>query len=259
MPPATHITAAADLASSEVDAFFKEVKPVRGTRLALADGGASSLGLSRTVHHEFMTKLQSEAYTTVKQNDQFHLQRLDRGALKALGLKAQADCLRLSGTFQAPPARVHQLLNDYTVRAQWDKAVHPDSDSNILTHTVAPQKSRQVLRTLTNAVMGGLITAREFIDCAQTQHLDGGLIQHLAASVTVDQFPITKSAVRGTNFPCGMIYTPGDDGQSTHLEYIIHSDIGGWLPQSVVSKGTTNALWDIAETVSHYLATTADS
>jgi hypothetical protein len=37
----------------------------------------------------------------------------------------------------------------------------------------------------------------------------------------------------------------GEDGKSTDLTYLVHSDIGGWVPVSLVNKGTVTTLWTI--------------
>jgi hypothetical protein len=56
--------------------------------------------------------------------------------------------------------------------------------------------------------------------------------------------PIPQKVVRGYNFACGFAFTPTEDGQ-VNLSYIIHPDVGGWLPSSAVHKGSINAVVDI--------------
>ena len=42
-----------------------------------------------------------------------------------------------------------------------------------------------------------------------------------------------------------VLLAAGDEGKSTQLTYVVHSSIGGWLPASLVNKGTVTTLWDI--------------
>jgi hypothetical protein len=36
-----------------------------------------------------------------------------------------------------------------------------------------------------------------------------------------------------------------DEGTATKITYVVHSDVGGWLPHAVVNKGTITTLWNI--------------
>ena len=53
-----------------------------------------------------------------------------------------------------------------------------------------------------------------------------------------------QKVVRGYNLACGFHFRKLEDGQ-VKISYIVHPEVGGWIPSSAVHKGTLNAVNDI--------------
>ena len=212
----------------------------------------------------------------VKEDDKVVMEKLPHKHLKQAGLEHKVECIRLRTTLPVPPAEACRLLNDYEVRKMWEDMLTKESRSDVVL-LEREKETMQVIRTLSNQAMGGLISPREFVDLGLTQHREDGSILHIAQSIDHPDFKPTKGFVRGVNFACGMIYAPvrrnsaGDDSNGdkraegdestkgegagegegevvgTHVTYVIHSDVGGWLPASLVFKGTTSTMWGILQ------------
>ncbi|EGD80382.1 hypothetical protein PTSG_10634 [Salpingoeca rosetta] len=214
--------------------------------------------------NKFHAKRTAQGYQTVKDDGVVHMERLAKRELKAAGVEHKVECIRLTTVVDIPPSEATRLLNDYEVRKTWEDTLTKESRSDVVV-LERDNQTVQVIRTLSNAALGGLISPREFIDLAWTEVQDDGSILHFAQSIDHPDFPHTKGFVRGVNFPCGMLYEPvpasndddddnGGDGEGdkhtrTKLTYIIHSDVGGWLPASLVFKGTTTTMWTILQSL----------
>eukprot|EP00043_Microstomoeca_roanoka_P002901 m.41259 g.41259 ORF g.41259 m.41259 type:complete len:235 (+) comp11802_c0_seq3:97-801(+) len=198
------------------------------------------------------------AYELLKDDGVVRMERLERKELKRAGLDDKADVIKLTTIIDVSPREAAHLLNDYEVRKTWENTLTKESRSDVL--QLERDDGRQVLqviRTLSNPAMGGLISPREFIDLAMTTYKEDGSVFHVAQSILHPDFPVTQGFVRGTNFPCGMYYDVLADEASTKLKtkitYIIQSEVGGWLPASLVFKGTTTTMWNIMQCLHTHL------
>lgn len=62
--------------------------------------------------------------------------------------------------------------------------------------------------------------------------------------------------VLGFNFATGLECTPTADGTGCELVYMVHSDIGGWVPTALVNKSIGGALTEVVTKLIAYAEAT---
>nr|CAB3266638.1 stAR-related lipid transfer protein 5-like [Phallusia mammillata] len=123
-------------------------------------------------------------------------------------------------------------------RLSWDKSVAHYERLETINESIA------IGLILTHPVMGGMISAREFVDlyCFKTfdtdPHPDYANISWIfAQSVTHHSRPVTKSFVRATNYPAGYaIAQKKSNSSQSYLELFVNTDIGGMIPRYLVES-----------------------
>jgi hypothetical protein len=140
---------------------------------------------------------------------------------------------KTEGILEADPETVFHYINPTTPdspRNKWDKHI---KERQILEQ---PQTNVFVMRTVTHGAVGGLVSARDFVDVVLVEKNDQFLAT-AAKSISYPDAPASSDCVRGTNYPsaiiCGRIDGSPD---KTLLTTYIQSDIGGMLPQSIVEQ-----------------------
>jgi hypothetical protein len=154
------------------------------------------------------------------------------------------------------PAVLARFVADNEARMKWDSNI-----ARLETHALAagdaagtgspppPGAKFYLLRCQTHAV--GPISARDFVDAVATYALpDGRLVNGGASVVDAARCPERKGVVRGWNTPGGgWVFEPvrvpaTSDGTGarvhTRVVYVIHSDLRGWMPSSVVNAALTS-------------------
>ncbi|KAJ4454671.1 stAR-related lipid transfer protein [Paratrimastix pyriformis] len=128
------------------------------------------------------------------------------------------------------PWEMNLILRDYDFRRRCEASLlqmgciaHPETDFWALYNRSA-------------AVLGGMVSSRDFLDfsCARCDP-DGGYT-HGGSSIEMPSVPPVTGCIRGRNYTCGTRVQPGDAPNTVKVTYIIRSDLKGSMPQWVVNK-----------------------
>ena len=92
--------------------------------------------------------------------------------------------------------------------------------------------------------MWGLIAARDFVDAVYSLTRKEGTIVSAARSLP---HPHVDGYVRGTNALCGYVLRPteratADTEPDTDVIYIVDSELGGSLPESIIERALPSNL-----------------
>lgn len=154
-----------------------------------------------------------------------------------------------------------KVLVPLPVQMVWD-LIRPGStrkwDKSISSFTVLEKISEDLLiaRVLTNSVMLGTVSPREFIDMMYTKktravhlHDDYDEIHWtVAKSLKGSKFPGIKKYVRGMNYGSGYaVAASKSDPQKTYIEGYLDTDIGGMLPVSIIERALPGQQFDFFE------------
>ncbi|KAJ3328320.1 hypothetical protein HDU76_010165 [Blyttiomyces sp. JEL0837] len=187
-------------------------------------------------------------------------------------------------TFPHPPTKIQNILLNTTQRPTWD---HVMATYKLLPSptpsTPATSKTYTITYTCTKPILGGLISARDYIDLRVT-HFDEDKGSYIMAWSGVNvksnedgeddddeleyingfdlpeelrheagsEVHAKSGIVRGFNFPGGVYIVPVDSG-SSKVYYTVQSDIKGQVPVWLVNKGTGGALESIFANLKKYL------
>ncbi|GAU98885.1 hypothetical protein RvY_09968 [Ramazzottius varieornatus] len=123
-------------------------------------------------------------------------------------------------------------------RKEWDTSI---SSSKVL---AKPAPHLDIIRSTTNPVCLGLISAREFVDLV-TVTREPNRIFTASISVEHPDAPETKGFVRGFNHPNSLFcYAVESKPNETRFVQYVHSDLGGMLPQSLVESAIPSTMAD---------------
>eukprot|EP00041_Stephanoeca_diplocostata_P015146 m.287181 g.287181 ORF g.287181 m.287181 type:complete len:233 (+) comp19945_c0_seq8:143-841(+) len=184
----------------------------------------------------FREKLNGK-YATVKETKHgVTFSRLDDDSIRG---NTKCDCVRLQARIPCTPTECKELLLNYDERKKWDDGLVDRSRSDVhLWH----EQGINVVHTLSAGAAGGIIKAREFLDMGKTVEESDGGWTHWASSVSFATVPTQRGLVRGSNFPCGLTFRPASDGTECDVTYVIHSNIGGWVPTRLVNSTIAGVL-----------------
>ncbi|XP_005989702.1 stAR-related lipid transfer protein 5 [Latimeria chalumnae] len=133
----------------------------------------------------------------------------------------------------ASPAKVWECLKPVPdgLRVKWDENV----DKFELIEAIGENIS--ICRTVTPSAAMGIISPRDFVDVVLVKQYDNGTITSNATNVLHQGCPPHPGFVRGFNHPCGCFCVPvPGEPQKTQLLSFFQTDLGGYLPQSVVDS-----------------------
>ncbi|XP_007905314.1 stAR-related lipid transfer protein 5 [Callorhinchus milii] len=137
------------------------------------------------------------------------------------------------GIVKSSPERVWECLKPDPdgLRVKWDKNVKAFEVIEIIDNAIS------VCRTITPSAAVGLISPRDFVDVIFSKKYEDGTASSNAVHVEHPGCPPKPHFVRGFNHPCGCccVPIPGEPGK-THLITFFQTDLGGYLPQSVVES-----------------------
>ncbi|XP_064373351.1 stAR-related lipid transfer protein 5 isoform X2 [Dromaius novaehollandiae] len=140
---------------------------------------------------------------------------------------------RGEGTVPASPADVWECIKPVAggLRAKWDQNVKDFEVIEAVSDTVS------VCRTTTPSAFMRIISPREFVDVVLMKQFEDGTMLSAATNVEHALCPPQANFVRGFNYPCGCfcIPVPGES-DSTQLLSFFQTDLGGYLPQTVVES-----------------------
>lgn len=132
---------------------------------------------------------------------------------------------------------------------KWNDTI-AGSELLVFAEKIVPEERPDVCRYRTNPAAGGIITSREFIDSRLVIPFPPGkLLVNMRWDDHVN-LPLTKGTVCGFNVAgCSFMHVYHDSGGFMHIYKFDQSDIGGWLPVSIVNSATGDALLKIAVTM----------
>ncbi|XP_067827715.1 stAR-related lipid transfer protein 5 isoform X1 [Heptranchias perlo] len=137
------------------------------------------------------------------------------------------------GIVKAAPQEVWECLKPVPdgLRVKWDKNVKVFE----LIETIDDAVS--VYRTVTPSAAVGIISPRDFVDVVLIKQYEDGTISSNATNVEHPGCPPKPHYVRGFNHPCGCFCAPiPGEPRKTRLTTFFQTDLGGYLPQSVVDS-----------------------
>jgi len=146
--------------------------------------------------------------------------------------------------FDAPPQWVLRAVGVCDRRAEWDTEIKI-SDLTSFNNTLC------IRRTVTEALAGGAISSRDFIDLVGLEK-EGEEFRFVSRCCETSGFPEEKGRVRGRNYgsavflePCKERYDEKNNswlGNMPSCKYvgIVQVDIKGWIPQTVIDFAMTS-------------------
>ena len=159
---------------------------------------------------------------------------------------------RLDFLYPCTPQRLWKLLMDE--RKDWDDSIESFRKVSDLSHL---HQGAFVSHIATGSV--GIISSREFVDINHTEvdPATGVLLSFGQSVKPPASWAANPKCVLGMNFPgCGWRLTPcAHDGSavglgsseeseapSCRIQYVIHTELSGWLPAMAVNAGMTSTL-----------------
>ncbi|NXJ04659.1 STAR5 protein, partial [Odontophorus gujanensis] len=140
---------------------------------------------------------------------------------------------RAEGTVPAHPLHVWECIKPVAggLRTKWDQSVKDFEVVEAVSDTVS------VCRTTTPSALMKVISPREFVDVVLIRQFEDGTMLSAATNVEHPLCPPQPNFVRGYNYPCGCfcIPLPGEPDRTQLLSFF-QTDIGGYLPQTVVDS-----------------------
>ncbi|XP_078386599.1 stAR-related lipid transfer protein 5 [Cetorhinus maximus] len=137
------------------------------------------------------------------------------------------------GIIKATPQAVWECLKPVPdgLRVKWDKNV------KVFELIAAVDATVSVCRTVTPSAAVGIISPRDFVDVILIKQYEDGMISSNATNVEHPNCPPKPHYVRGFNHPCGCFCAPiPGEPQKTRLTTFFQTDLGGYLPQSVLDS-----------------------
>lgn len=114
---------------------------------------------------------------------------------------------------------------------KWDDSLH---DMYVLRGL---GKDTDLIRIATKGML--TISSRDFTDISVVEELEDGTILAYGQSVALEEHPEESGFVRAWNLPgCGWRIRPVDVAGKPHadIDYVILSDLKGWLPSWTINS-----------------------
>ncbi|ETV95359.1 hypothetical protein H310_11248 [Aphanomyces invadans] len=129
---------------------------------------------------------------------------------------------------EAPPSVVFDVLHiKIADTREWNTSV----DACTLVKQLAPNV--EIMHTLTFAMYGGLVSARDFINVRVAKELEDGSGYIVGTTgIEYKNVPRGSGVTRGMNGVMGFLILRHERG--TRLVWIINTDVKGWIPRSLI-------------------------
>ncbi|XP_045625227.1 stAR-related lipid transfer protein 3 isoform X2 [Procambarus clarkii] len=102
---------------------------------------------------------------------------------------------------------------------------------------------------------GGVVTARDFVSVRHWKKIGDSWVC-AAVSVEYDDEPLQKKFVRGDNGPGCFVFHPADEApKKCHFQWLLDTDLKGWIPQYVIDQTLTYAMTDFMSCLRSYIPT----
>ncbi|KAJ3424988.1 hypothetical protein M0813_28652 [Anaeramoeba flamelloides] len=151
----------------------------------------------------------------------------------------------------ADPEVIWKNLCEKDLRLSWDTA----QKSITVLKEIDPETKHEVIHTITNPVLGGIISSREYVDVRIFQKIkEQGLYVNAGTSVTEKKAGIKKvkiKGVRGFNYPSGFVLEPLEQG--VKVCYITQSLTNGWLLTGTVNSSIPKVLWQSLKDLKNHI------
>ncbi|KAK6475084.1 stAR-related lipid transfer protein 5-like [Huso huso] len=145
------------------------------------------------------------------------------------------------GIINGSPEKVWTCLKPVPggLRVKWDNNVKKFE----LIQSIDDEVS--VCRTVTPSAAMGIISPRDFVDVVLVKRYEDGTITSNATNVGHPSCPPQPGYVRGFNHPCGCFCVPiPGEPSKTQLFSFFQTDLGGYLPRSVVDSFFPSSMTD---------------
>ncbi|RHZ17301.1 hypothetical protein DYB37_001482 [Aphanomyces astaci] len=131
---------------------------------------------------------------------------------------------------EAPPSVVFETLHiNIADTREWNTSV----DACTLMKQLSP--NAEIMHTLTCAMYGGLVSARDFINVRVSKELDdqaGYIVGTTGIEYKGSSVVRSSGVTRGMNGVMGFLILRHAKG--TRLVWIINTDVKGWIPRSLI-------------------------
>ena len=92
---------------------------------------------------------------------------------------------------------------------------------------------------------GGLVSVRDFVNLRHWEQLSDGSFVSAVVSVSHPSMPPHQGRVRGENRPgCFLISPVPGDPQASVFQWLLDTDLKGWIPQSIIDKALSGVQLD---------------
>ena len=141
-------------------------------------------------------------------------------------------------------------LSDFSKRLKWDSALASGETVCQYANGVS------ICSYTTQPAAAGVIKPRLFVDCRRFYtRSDGACVDTRVHWGGADDQVATKGYVRGANLPGGGLLVehvqaggdPNQPKQLVRVTMVAHTEIGGWLPASLVNASTAGVLLELLQ------------
>jgi len=137
------------------------------------------------------------------------------------------------------PMTGKQILQDLFLsqdrRLEWNPSF---KEQNIVDQAEIDGHHYTTYREAQNAAMGGMVSARDFIEVRDWFEEENGNIWFIYQSADLPEWPPQHGFVRGKIHPSGYLLEPDKDNKDHCIvHFTSHIDVSGSLPVWMVSKG----------------------
>lgn len=184
------------------------------------------------------------AWTTLNTTDWKLEKKLDNGDIVHVKTVKGKKLFKLTGFVDISPAL---LLEDLFYRGELIPTWNP---------TLADSKTVQPIDEYTDISYqvcaeagGGVVSVRDFVNLRHWALVDGVYVS-AGKSVQHPAMPPQKQKVRGENGPgCFAMRPAGPEGDKCLFQWLLDTDLKGWIPQAIIDKALTGAQLDYIENV----------
>jgi len=184
------------------------------------------------------------AWTTLNTTDWKLEKKLDNGDTVHVKTVNGKKLFKLTGFVDIAPGL---LLEDLFYRGEdipsWNptladsKTVQPIDEHTDISYQVCAEAG------------GGVVSVRDFVNIRHWALVDGVYVS-AGKSVKHPAMPPQKQKVRGENGPgCFSMRPAGPDGDKCLFQWLLDTDLKGWIPQAIIDKALTGAQLDYIQHV----------
>ncbi|KAK9886631.1 hypothetical protein WA026_017554 [Henosepilachna vigintioctopunctata] len=145
---------------------------------------------------------------------------------------------KISATFNSSPRNLFsELFYEVETIPKWNSAILEAQRLQIIDdHT-------DIIYQLSASGAGGLVSSRDFVSLRYWTQIDNSYL--IATKSTIHpNVPRNSKYVRGENGVTSLLIEPSENEHQTRMNFILNTNLKGWIPQSIVDLALVDTLLD---------------